>query len=439
MWEAALDRITSLVGRAFVVGSLVPVLLFTGASLLSTVAVFGREPLRPLLQIASAHPVPAGLAALIGTVAMGYMLAIVNPVLKRLLEGTYELGPLTRTLKSWKRRKYARRREELQTAAEQTVQIQHRCEDWIARLQARNLYRRKEHLVLPPAGTGLAAADQKVRSCADSGQVATIDQLEALCKMLEKLYALDAPLESIDPIHRRFTELCEDVKGLARARYARAVSDLQSSYPTVGRSADVQATTLGNVMGASWAYAYTRFGIDAAFMWSRLKGCLGETHARSVEDDRIAYDFCVALSGLSALHAMVWGVIVAVRWPPWLDLGPPLRVPPPVWPALLSIAGVAGAIVFYLAAVEAARSFGNNLRSSFDLFRFDLLKALHLKLPENIETERKDWETLNNIFVYGDSRSALIYQHPDLPEKKEKETPPEKRGLLARLGDLFKG
>lgn len=437
MWEAALDRITSLVGRAFVVGSLVPVLLFTGAGLLSTAAVFGRGVLRPLLGIATAHPVPSGLAALTSVVAMGYLLAIVNPVLKRLLEGAYELGPLTRTLKGWKRRKYVRQREEVQAAAEQAGQIHQRCKDWIARLQALNLYRRKEHLVLFSAETRLAIIDRKVRACADSGQVATIEQLEALCCQLEDLYTRDAPLETIEPIHRRFTELCEDVKGLAQARYARALSDLQSSYPTVGRSADVQATTLGNVMAASWAYAYTRFGIDAAFMWSRLKGCLGETHARSVEDDRIAYDFCVALAGLSALHALVWGTIVVVRWPPWIDLAPTLRVTWPVWQALIPIAGVAGTVVFYLAAVEAARSFGNNLRSSFDLFRFDLLKALHLKLPENIETERKNWGTLNDIFVYGDSRRELVYQHPG--EEVKEEPPPEKRGLLDRLGSLFQG
>jgi len=440
MWEAALDRITSLVGRAFVIGSLVPVLLFTGVNLISVMAVFGGEQLRPLIEISKSYPLAFGIGVAVVLVASGYLLAIIGPVAKRLLEGTYDLGSLTEKLKGRKRRDFVRRRETVQAAAEQAGKIPERCAGWLQRLQALNKQRREGGLTLSPAGGKLKEIEDKIRVCSESGQIAEITTLSKLCQDLEFLYTLDSPLDSIERLHRGFTELCEDVKGLAQGRYARALADLQSRYASIGRSADVQATTLGNVMDANWSYAYTRFGVDAAFMWSRLKGFLSETHARSVEDDRIAFDFCVSLTGLSALHSVLWMVIVTLRWPPHFVLRPLIAypaLPPPVWQVLVPLSGAAATVVFYLAAIEAARSFGNDLRSCFDLFRFQLLTALHIELPKDIESERQAWGALNSLFVYGDSRERLTYHHLNQPEEpKEK---PTSGGLLARLVRLVKG
>jgi hypothetical protein len=428
MWEAALDRITSLVGRAFVIGSLVPVLLFTGANLLSILVVFGRQPLAKLVREVTVYPWLTGAGAALALVALGYLLLIVGPVARRLLEGAYDLGLLTEWLKSWKRRDFLKRRNQVQNFLREDVEIRRVCEELMGKLKELNKGRSKNVLPRAAAGGKLQEVEQTIRDCTGSGKLPTVDELRKLAEGLEQLYASDAPLAGIEDFHSQFAAFCEDVQGLTRARYSQALADLQSRYPVSGRSAEVQATSLGNLMAASWAYAYTRFGIDAAFMWSRLRGCLSEPHARAVEDDRTSYDFCLSMVVLSVLYAPVWAAIVVLRWPPpW-----PLSLQPPVWQVLLPLAGVASAILFYLAALEAARSFGSNLRSCFDLFRFDLLKALHIELPKDIRGERETWRKLNQIFVYSDSQLPLDYRHPDQPEREEDE---KGGGRFAKLRD----
>lgn len=413
MWEAALDRITSLIGRAFLIGFLVPVLLFTGANLLSILAVLGRQPLTSFIGGVTAYPWLTGTGAVLALIALGYLLLIIGPVARRLLEGAYDLGLVTEWLKSRKRRDFLKRRDRVQKFLREDAEIRRVCGELIGNLQKLNRERREKASPLRATEGNLQEVKQTIRASTTSGKLPTVDQLRKLSDGLENLYSSAALFEEIEDLHSQFAAFCEDTQDMARARYSQALADLQSRYPVSGRSADVQATTLGNLMAASWAYAYTRFGIDAAFMWSRLKGCLSEPYTRAVEDDRTAYDFCVSMVVLSTLYALLWTAILALLWPtPW---PPTLR--PPVWQVLLPLAGVAAAILFYLAAIEAARSFGSNLRSCFDLFRFELLKALHVELPQNIRAEREDWRKLNQIFVYGDSHLLMNYRHPDQPEK----------------------
>ncbi len=424
MWEAALDRITSLVGRAFVIGSLVPVLLFTGANLLSIMAVFGRRPLAELVQKVTAYPWLTGAGAALAVVASGYLLQILGPVARGLLEGAYDLGRMTEWLKSRKRREFLKRRNQVQSSLREDVAIHRVCAELMGNLKDLNKRRRENSLTLASAGGKLEEVEKAILERTGSGELPAVNELRNLSQQLEQLYSSDVPLAVTEELHVQFAAFCEDAQGLAKARYSQALADLQSRYPVTGRSAEVQATTLGNLIAASWAYAYTRFGVSSTFMWSRLRGCLSEPYARAVEDDRAAYEFCVSMVVLSSLYAPVWACILVWRWPPlWpLALQPPPWTPAlrlPVWQVLLPLAGVAAAVLFYLAALEAARSFGSNLRSCFDLFRFDLLKALHVELPKNIHREREHWRSLNQIFVYGDSQLPLNYRHPDEHEKQE--------------------
>jgi hypothetical protein len=104
------------------------------------------------------------------------------------------------------------------------------------------------------------------------------------------------------------------------------------------------------------------------------------------------------------------------------------------------IGGLLVARLSYLGAVAQARSYAQRIRSAADLYRFDLLKALHLDLPNTPGAERNTWESVSK-WLYNNDRGAvqgLAYNHYEA-SKKEESKPPEPSGLLAFLKRLWPG
>lgn len=61
--------------------------------------------------------------------------------------------------------------------------------------------------------------------------------------------------------------------------------------------------------------------------------------------------------------------------------------------------------VYYRLAVFVATQYGDLIRASFDLFRYDLLKGLSIKIDSTmpLSREREVWEELSRLLAYGDS------------------------------------
>ena len=51
-------------------------------------------------------------------------------------------------------------------------------------------------------------------------------------------------------------------------------------------------------------------------------------------------------------------------------------------------------------AISAARQWGENLKSVFDLFRQDLLQKIGAQAPETWEEEREFWKHINWTYLY---------------------------------------
>lgn len=424
MLEAALDRITALVGRAFIVSALIPVVLFAGATFVA-LAVIENGWVVALWKLVESQKAAAGLIAILVLVAAAYLLMIISPVFKRLMEGIYDFGPISDWLEERKRRDFLRRRVEVRRSLDEAVAIRNKREEWRTSLIEANRRRREESVPSTPVGDRLVTTKADLDRVIDRGEVPTIAVLENLVRQLVSLYETDAELGQVGALHLRFSEFVEDAEGLAAVGYSRALADLQSRYAVSGRSANIQTSRIGNIMAANWSYAYTRYGVDAAFMWSRLQKVIPDTYAKVVEDSRITYDFCGAMLGLSLLYG------VAGLGAPFLDGCPPDLL---TWRWLIPAGGFGAALVFYLAAVEAARSFGSTLRTCFDLFRFALLEELHVELPATLKDERKLWSAINSIFVYGDTQPDLAYSHAAATKSSEPETKGLRAWLKSRLG-----
>lgn len=66
--------------------------------------------------------------------------------------------------------------------------------------------------------------------------------------------------------------------------------------------------------------------------------------------------------------------------------------------------------ISFKAAMAAAISYGQGLDITFDLYRFELLKALHLPLPSNLRNEKEKNIRLKSFFVSGTSTDPFDYE-----------------------------
>lgn len=118
-----------------------------------------------------------------------------------------------------------------------------------------------------------------------------------------------------------------------------------------------------------------------------------------LEDAKLQLDFLVACTWLCAATCVVW--IVAL---------PPLAGP---WQAFLTLAivGPVATRLCYWAAVQSYITFADLVRTAVDLYRFDLLRALHVDLPTRLGHERRLWQTLSMIASFGSEWNDVGYQH----------------------------
>jgi hypothetical protein len=77
----------------------------------------------------------------------------------------------------------------------------------------------------------------------------------------------------------------------------------------------------------------------------------------------------------------------------------------------VALAGPLIAYAWYRAGVAQYRTFADVLRTSIDLFRFDLLNDLHIALPGDVPEEQALWDTLHRIHSFYEPQ-PLNYQHP---------------------------
>lgn len=71
---------------------------------------------------------------------------------------------------------------------------------------------------------------------------------------------------------------------------------------------------------------------------------------------------------------------------------------------------------FYNASIISLGSFTLTIRSSFDLFRRDLLKKLEIPRPNNFDEEFDAWANLNELIVLGNQ--SLTFQKFDFREEE---------------------
>ena len=200
-------------------------------------------------------------------------------------------------------------------------------------------------------------------------------------RLARRVAELEENLEKLSPgddfYQRKWREYIEE-KGQLTARFPDNKDDILS-------------TRLGNIYRAFEEYPFVRYGMDGIFFWPRLSKVIPIDYATKIEAMNTAVAFLVNSSFISLLISgevtIALGQIKA-----WLE---PRAFIVPICLGL--------SCLFYYAATSTALTYGQYVRTCYDLFRLDLLAALRIEAPDNPDDEKELWRRVHEFLVLGES------------------------------------
>lgn len=166
------------------------------------------------------------------------------------------------------------------------------------------------------------------------------------------------------------------------------------------RLPSVKATTLGNVIQAYNYYPFKRYKIEPDIFWPRLRKVITPEYLSQVQESRILLDFLLTMATLSGLYALL--ALIVGPWL-WFNLW--------LWLSLAAV-GFSISYFFYKLSIGAAFELGEMVRSCFDLFRLDLMTALHRPAPATLAAEQAQWDELSRLAVYGSKTDFTLAGKP---------------------------
>lgn len=209
------------------------------------------------------------------------------------------------------------------------------------------------------------------------------------------------------------------------------VSTYQNNFPP---KQYILPTRFGNILRAAEVYPNRRYGIDAVPMWGRLAHIMPDAGMEKVDQANNQCLFLLNCCLLSVIFATAsffvsgyQGLTTILARQGLKELLYFIPVNPDivyVYQQRVVIYLVLGIIafligrLFYEASLVNVGQYGNMIRSAFDLYRFELLEALHFSLPKDLDEETDQWRAVSRFFVSGTElgKPEFIYEHP--PKQK---------------------
>jgi hypothetical protein len=181
-----------------------------------------------------------------------------------------------------------------------------------------------------------------------------------------EITALDQTLALLDP-GTPFAQQFARLRMQAQENRSDIVRILDRYFPHDG---SVRPTRFGNTMRASRSYALSRWGLDSYAVWPRIELMLNEAERERHLDEKTDLAFFInsalMAAGVAAAYVFDW-----VWYRPLDDWRRPVLV----------VAAVLVAYGFYRSAAGVVPRWGDEIRASIDLHRFELYRALGLREP----------------------------------------------------------
>lgn len=182
-------------------------------------------------------------------------------------------------------------------------------------------------------------------------------------------------------------------------------ADYDQRYPP--KDSQIMPSRLGNILRAAEAYPQSRYHVDAVALWPRMVWAMDKEYMMNVDTANDQCSFLLNSSFLSGVFTLMsWAASIYV----WLF---PSKAFSSIAYLLTGVITLIIAWFFYTASLLNVNKYGNLIRSSYDLFRFNLLEKLHLKLPVNIEEEKLVWEKITEFVTIGEIYGKKFFDYPD--------------------------
>ncbi|MFF2517800.1 hypothetical protein [Streptomyces sp. NPDC058086] len=194
---------------------------------------------------------------------------------------------------------------------------------------------------------------------------------------------------------RRWYAMRRRVDKVARGDTARRVrADARRRLAAQPPVEVLLPTALGNALRAGELSAGERYGLTTLTSWPRIYLQVSDRIAEVLRSTRDALDTAVNLC---------WSFLALTG-----TGAAALYDEPSNW--WLCAVGLTLASVAYKSAVTAAQAYSGLMHVVYDLHRFDLLEALHHRLPLDRETEEETFLRLSELFA-GAGPADLPYDH----------------------------
>ncbi|HEV2147731.1 MAG TPA: hypothetical protein VGR37_10045 [Longimicrobiaceae bacterium] len=393
-----IDRVSGLFGKGYLLAGFFPVLLIGLLSLLAGYDASERvqRDLDRFLAL-EAGKQALGSAAFLGVVVVvGFVFWSLNSWFRALLQGNI----LPERMRQWLVEDQKQRLDKMQ----QELDV---CEDQVHEYRLLHGRDRPPDVGLPPtwlarllaarkagAATGIESTVRpspkiqgefrKVRRLVARLEPVPTEALENLCSRLEEELRKSKVTggSALDQLHVEFRDLADKAMARAQNLCDRALTHRRSRFPV-----DLEAvgpTRMANVAELHRNRALNCYSLDTEVFWLHLQRmATADEHFRPILDDaKTRLDVSVAMTIAFAVTALVWAPVLALR-----SGSLPLFL-------LFAVGLPAAAVIAGQTAVVNLRLFGEAVTAAVDLFRFDLLKGMHLKIPADSEVERDLWERL---------------------------------------------
>lgn len=190
--------------------------------------------------------------------------------------------------------------------------------------------------------------------------------------------------EELDKLDDEYVEAGDNFQPAKRTIRNKIIQELAEHFPDDERW--LLPTSFGNTLRAFETYSRVMYGFESIDGWSRIIAVVPEDYRKLIDNAKTQVDFWVNLGFLSLILFFVYLSFTAYY-----------NSFQAVWILVIII------LISLIAPYRAKRvaiAWGDLVKSVFDLYRFDLLKAMRIELPKNRDEERQIWTKISQSIVY---------------------------------------
>lgn len=195
--------------------------------------------------------------------------------------------------------------------------------------------------------------------------------------------------------NKRFKRLLSQQISLKTMKYD-LTADLDHNYPT--SESYIMPTRFGNRLRAAELYS-ERYGIDAVALWGKMSACMPNGMMEKVNEANNQCQFLLngtILGVIFSIMCLLAASIKGIEW--WLHTANNTEGgESAIFYVTLAIVSLLIARFFYEASLFNVEKLGEMIRTTYDLHRFNLLEAMHLKLPLSLAEEKKKWREISHF------------------------------------------